>query len=403
MAVRKILHIDLDAFFCSVEEQMNPALRGKAFAVGGRPDQRGVVASCSYPARKAGIRSAMPMSQALRLLPALIVVPARHHEYGKRSDAVMAILRNWTPILEQVSVDEAFLDLSDLPEDLETLAKKIQTEVQQKTGLPCSLGGAVNKLVAKIANDVGKSRSAGNGPPRAILIVPPGKEAEFLAPLPVKTIWGIGDKTANRLAELGIKTASQLAAADEEFLISQFGKFGRMMKQSAAGHDDSPVMVEHAVKSISQEITFERDLADRERLIQTLHDLSAQVAFRLRSNSLEGSTVRIKIRWPDFSTHTRQVTLAQATCQDGVIFSTACGLFDSIWAPGRPVRLIGVGVSGLQTPFRQLPLWDSMDEKERRLLTAVDEVREKFGKTAIQRGDQLKPGFSHPDGKRGQH
>ena len=192
---RKILHIDLDAFFCSVEENKNPSLRGKPFAVGGRPDQRGVVASCSYAARKFGVRSAMPMARAMKLCPELIIVSGRHGEYGKISKQVMDYLGTLTPLIEQVSIDEAFLDLSDLPESGESLAKSIQKTIQEQYHLPCSIGVATNKLVAKIATDAGKAANRTDHSPQAITNVAPGMEAEFLAPLPAQALWGIGPKT----------------------------------------------------------------------------------------------------------------------------------------------------------------------------------------------------------------
>src|SRR4030042_6353395 len=212
--IRKILHIDLDAFFCSVEENNDPRLFGKPFAVGGRPDQRGVVASCSYAARRFGVRSAMAMAQAKKICPGLIIISGRHGDYGIISRQVMDYLKSLTPLLEQVSIDEAFLDLTDLPEPGDVLAAKIQKYIQDQYHLPCSIGVATNKLVAKIATDFGKASKRSNEPPRAIKSIQHGEEARFLAPLPTIALWGIGPKTAARLAELGIHTIGDIAQCD---------------------------------------------------------------------------------------------------------------------------------------------------------------------------------------------
>ena len=217
--MRKIIHIDLDAFFCSVEELLDPSLIGKAFAVGGKPGQRGVVSSCSYAARQFGVRSAMPTGNALRLCPGLILVGGSHSRYSEYSRRVMAILERYSGLIEQVSIDEAFLDVSDLQVPGVEIAKQIQGDVRTKVGLPCSLGIATSKLVAKIATDHGKSQHRGATPPSAITEVLPGKEAEFLAPLPVDALWGVGPKTKELLSEWGIKTIGELASQNEnEFL-----------------------------------------------------------------------------------------------------------------------------------------------------------------------------------------
>ena len=383
---RKILHLDLDAFFCAVEEQHDPSLRRKPFAVGGRPQARGVVSSCSYAARQFGVRSAMPMAKAFRLCPQLIIVPPRHDVYYQVSRQVMEILHNWTPLVEQVSVDEAFLDLSDLPDSPEALARRLQGNINKQLGLPCSIGAATNKLVAKIATEVGKGAVHTGDYPNAIQVVPPGEEAAFLAPLPTEMLWGVGPKTAARLAELGIKTIGEIARWPEADLVRRFGQNGELLARRARGIDNRPVVTEHAAKSISQEITFARDVRDGESLRQTLRGLTKEVGYRLRRAELSGATVRLKLRWPDFTTITRQATLPQPTDQDGEIYAAALQLFDKVWPVGRPVRLIGVGVSELQPTCRQLSLWDTDAERERRLLTTLDTLRERFGDRAVQRG-----------------
>jgi DNA polymerase IV len=386
MTNRKILHLDLDAFFCAVEELRNPELRGQPFAVGGRPNERGVISSCSYPARLCGVHSAMPTARALKLCPNLILVIPQHHAYHDASVQVMEILNQLTPLVEQISIDEAFMDVSDLPQSGLELAKVLQASIFQKTGLPCSIGVATNKLVAKIATNIGKSTHRAPTPPRAILVVPPGEEAAFLAPLPVRELWGVGPKMSARLVELGITTIGELAKMPESWMVKQFGKWGYEMSQHARGIDDRPIELVREAKSISQEVTFDRDIADQKRLEDTLQELSTQVAYRLRQDGLTGGTVRIKLRWPDFSTHTRQITLQQATDQDGIIFSTARQLFHSLWQPGRAVRLLGVGVSGLSNTVYQLTLWEGSNEKERRLLAALDSLRQRYGEDAVQRG-----------------
>ncbi|HEY5157157.1 MAG TPA: DNA polymerase IV [Anaerolineales bacterium] len=384
--LRTILHLDLDAFFCAVEELRDPSLRGKPFAVGGRPDQRGVVASCSYAARGFGVHSAMAMSQALRLCPELMVISHSHGEYGKMSDKVMERMGDLSPLVEQISIDEAFVDISDLREDPMTVARRIQGRINDELGLPCSIGIATNKLLAKIATEVGKKSSQKGVAPNAVTIVPPGNEAGFLEQLPVAMLWGVGPKTAEKLAEYGIKTIGDLARRPLADLGRWFGENGRDLSRRAHGMDDSPVVTEHEVKSISQETTFIKDVSDDKALAATLRELSSQVGRRLRQAGIAGTTVRIKLRWPDFTTLTRQVTITQPTDQDEEIYTTALDLLDKVRAKGKAVRLIGVGVSGLGAPLRQLELWGSQTEKSRKLQVALDKLQEKYGKKVIRRG-----------------
>jgi DNA polymerase-4 len=364
---RKILHLDLDAFFCAVEEQRDPALIGKPFAVGGRPEERGVVSSCSYPARAFGVRSAMPMGRARQLCPQLQIVPPHYDLYHQLSQQVMERLRAVTPLVEQVSIDEAFLDVSDRPESGEALARRLQAQIRAELGLPCSLGIAANKLVAKIANDYGKRQAPRGAPPNAITVVPPGEEARFLAPLPAEALWGVGPKTAARLAKMGIRTIGDIARWPEEELVERFGKNGREMARHARGIDDQPVITSHEAKSISQEVTFARDTRDLETLQKTLHSLSQGVGRSLREAGLCCWTVKLKFRWPDFKTATRQLTLPNPTDDDEVIFSTALKLFHTLWKPKQAVRLLGVGASKLlpasqagsatRPEAKQLSLW----------------------------------------------
>ncbi|HWQ46422.1 MAG TPA: DNA polymerase IV [Longilinea sp.] len=393
MPERKIFHLDLDAFFCSAEELRRPELAGIPFAVGGRPDSRGVVASCSYAARQLGIHSAMPMAQAVRLCPKLVRVSGDYAYYQSLSHQVMDVLRNWSGRIEPISIDEAFLDLTDLSEPSLSLAEKLQKQIKTETGLPCSIGVASNKLVAKMATDVGKSRHKGITTPAAITIVPFGTEREFLAPLKVKMLWGVGPKTAAVLEEMGILTIGQLTQVDERRLAQRFGKMGSDLARRARGEDDRPVEESHTVKSISQETTFARDEADGQVLEKVIRELSTQVGHSLRKEGICACTIRLKLRWADFTTITRQTTHSQPVDQDQIIAETAITLLHQAWKPGTLVRLVGVGAANLTDNIRQLELWDTEADKERRLLQAVDALKEKFGNQTIQRG------FDKPDVK----
>ncbi|OQA22159.1 MAG: DNA polymerase IV [Chloroflexi bacterium ADurb.Bin360] len=389
---RKILHLDLDAFFCAVEELRDPTLQGKPFAVGGLPEQRGVVASCSYAARRFGIHSAMPMGQALRRYPDLIVIHGRHSEYAAYSCKVMAQCANLSHLVEQISIDEAFLDVSDLRAAAETLAYELQATIWDDLHLPCSIGVATNKLVAKIANNVGKSRATGTGAPMAITVVPPGEEAAFLAPLPITELWGVGPKTAVQLTALGILTIGDLARLPAADLLQHFGEHGRDLAQRACGEDDRPVMIEHEVKSVSHETTFEVDVTDGELLRRTLRHLAEGVGRRMRQTGIQGNTVRLKLRWADYTTITRQVALEEPTDLDAEISAAVVMLFDKAWSGERPVRLIGVGVSGLREPVQQLGLWETSSDKGRKLQETLDAVRERFGSDAVKRASDLNQG-----------
>jgi len=390
---RTILHLDLDAFFCSVEEQSDPSLASRPFVVGGRPDQRGVVASCSYAARRWGVHSAMAMAQAVRLCPDLVIVPASFHLYHLASERVMELLSDVTPLVEPISIDEAFLDVSDMAEAGELVARRVQATINARLHLPCSLGVATNKLVAKIANNVGKARLKSDRPPNSIVVVPAGQEAAFLAPLPLRDLWGVGPKMAARMAGLGMHTIGDLARWPEGELAQRFGKYGHDLALRARGIDDRPVETEREARSISQETTFAEDLRDSPALRRNLRQLAEQVGRRLRRHQLSGTTIKIKLRWSDFTTLTRQTTLDHATDLDSEICDAAGQLFDRTWPPGKPVRLIGVGVSNLSQPVRQLGLWqDAHAEKDRRLQAALDCISERFGDHAVRRASRLAQG-----------
>lgn len=392
LSARKIIHLDLDAFYCAVEEQYVPSLKGLAFAVGGRPDQRGVVASCSYAARKYGVRSAMPMARAVTLCPHLKIVSGNHQRYSQASRRVMAELEDVSELVEQISIDEAFLDVSDDPRSAAVIARQLQAAIRDKLKLPCSLGVATNKLVAKIATDVGKAAAKSEGPPNAIQVVPPGQEAGFLAALPADALWGVGPKTAARLADLGIHTIGAIADLPEQDLVRWFGKHGHDLYRRSRGIDHRKVEPVREAKSVSKETTFPKDVQDQARLRATLESLSEGVARRLDREALAGTTIKLKLRWSDFTTYTRQTTLDQPTAECDLIYKTACSLFEDLWTAGRPVRLLGVGVSGLGPPVRQLSLWDyqteaHIAEKEAQLRAAVEILQRKFGSRVIHWGD----------------
>ena len=385
---RAIIHLDLDAFFCAVEEQRDPGLRGQPFAVGGSPEGRGVVASCSYAARQFGVRSAMPMARAVQLCPNLKIVSTHRSAYKEASQQVMERLHALTSQVEQLSIDEAFLDVSDLDESAERLGRRLQADIRDDLNLPCSLGIASNKLVAKIATDVGKGAHSGGQPPNALTLVPPGQEADFLAPLPVEMLWGVGPKTAQKLAPLGVETIGDLAAIPELELADLLGKQGWELSKRARGLDDRPIVTEREAKSFSREKTFSRDIRDGSVLRETLRKQAQDVARRLHRRGRAARTVTLKIRWPDFETLTRQTTLDQPTDDGALITETAFQLFEQVWKPGRAVRLIGMGVSNLDEHARQLGLWDPDVRRELQLHQALKDLQARFGKGAIWRGSE---------------
>lgn len=385
--IRTIIHLDLDAFYCAVEELLNPDLRGKPFAVGGSPQGRGVVSSCSYAARQRGIHSAMPMSRAVRLCPDLIICPGNHKEYGRRSRQVMAVLRRRTDLIEQISIDEAFLDVSRQTSQPLAYAKALQEDIREETDLPCSLGIASNKLVAKIATDVGKSSVKTSTYPNAIQVVLPGQEANFLAPLPIEMLWGVGPKTAERLASLGIYTIGDLASWPREDLFKRLGKAGYDLHTRAQGIDNREIVTQREPKSFSQEITFSKDITDAARLKEQIHKQSLRVAKAMVKANQKGVTIKVKIRWPDFTTITRQTTLQTPTSDANIIFETAYQLFSENWDRKTPVRLIGVGVAQLQQPSRQLSLWEKTDyNKMAKIESAIYKVQQRFGEGSITKG-----------------
>jgi len=380
-----ILHVDMDAFFVSVELLDRPELRGKPVVVGGQPDQRGVVTAASYEARKYGIQSAMPLRTAGKLCPHAVFLESRHNLYSQWSDRVAAILGKYSPVVEMASVDEAYLDLAGTERLLGppfAAAHALLREITGKTGLPCSAGLARTRLAAKVASDQAK--------PRGLLWVPSGSEESFLAPLGVRRIPGIGKVTEAALHALGIDTVAQLAAATQEKLEQNFGRWGTALHRKARGGDTYEFFVDAEPKSISHNHTFSHDTDDRAALDATLSLLCQKAMKRLRDASLSASTVTLTIRYAGFETITRAHTLRQATHLDPVALENVRKLFDRHWDRSRKVRLLGVALSSFTHGGEQLDLLDAgRREKMERLAQATDRLRDRFGFSKVQFGGSL--------------
>ncbi len=351
--MRHILHADLDAFYAAVEQLDNPELRGRPVLVGGRPEDRGVVATASYEAREFGVHSAMPMRSAVRRCPQGVVVPPRFGRYREMSSLVMGIFRQLTDLVEALSLDEAYLDVTEAVEGGKpplAVALDLKQQVREGTGLVLSVGVATNKSVAKIASDLRK--------PDGLVVVAPGEEADFLAPLPVGKLYGIGPKTAGRLQQEGVETIGQLAAQPMDWFTRRFGQRAAAVRAKAMGEDQEPVHTDRETKSISAETTFASDLAEPERLRQELAQLASNVASHLSRSELQGRTVTLKARLADFTTFTRQVTIPSPTASEETILAQAWRLLSLEMAPGRSFRLLGVGVSSFdQSSHVQLSLF----------------------------------------------
>jgi len=378
---RRILHIDLDAFFVSVEQVLAPELAGKPVIVGGRPERRGVVASASYEARAYGVRAAMPLAQAYRLCPQAIFLQGDFRKYRDFSARFMDILADFSPSLEPGGLDEAYLDVTgcDIFGTPFQIAKKIKERVRKELGLIASVGIASCKVVAKVASDAGK--------PDGLVEVPVGGERSFLAPLPVVRLPGVGDKTEQMLVVMGVKTIGQLANLPLELLKSRFGTFGVMLHEHANGIDDSKVEMYGEVKSISRETTLERDTLDSQFLEGVLRHLSEKVGADLRHEGKRARSVVLKLRYSDFETITRRFTPRESLASDEVIFAEAVRLLSQALAKKRkPVRLIGVGVSNLVGEARQLAMFDQTARRLELLDKTIDRIRRKYGFEAIQTG-----------------
>ena len=390
MSRATILHVDLDAFFAAVEQRDRPELRGRPVVVGvGGPHDRGVVSAASYEARRFGVHSAMPLRTAARLCPEAVFVPVRGSVYAAVSREVMGILRRYTPALEQISIDEAFLDVAGselLFGPPSAIARDIRRDVAREVGLTASVGVATTKLVAKVASDLQK--------PNGLVLVAPGTEAAFLAPLPISRLWGVGPKTAGSLAELGVRTIGDLAALPDDLLARRFGRQGPVLRQRARGVDPSPVSAGDRARSVSHEHTFDVDTSDLEVLERTLLALSEGVAGRLRAGGVRGRTVSVKVRDASFRTTARQRTLAQATDQTEVVFAAALDLARP-QLRGIRVRLLGVAASHLDDDD-QLAFFDSADERQRRAAAAADAIRRRYGAGAIRRARLLGGSVAEP-------
>ena len=376
---RTILHVDLDAFFAAVEQRDRPELRGKPVIVGGGgPNDRGVVSTASYEARVFGVRSAMPLRTAGRLCPHGVFLPVDGAKYQAVSREVMGVLKRFTPLVEPISIDEAFLDVTGSRElfgDGERIGRRLKAEVQAAVDLTISVGVATTKLVAKIASDLRK--------PDGLVVVPPGTEAEFLAPLEIGRLWGVGAKSAAVLREYGVRTIGDLAALPEDLLVRRFGKHGASLGERARGLDADPVSGRDPAKSIGHEHTFDVDTSDPEVIERTLLGMSEGVAGRLRDSGVRASTITVKIRDTTFRTITRQRTLPEATDLTEPIFRTAIELARPE-VRGTRIRLLGVTASGLGER-EQLALFGSEDPRRRRAVEAADAVRHRFGERAITR------------------
>ena len=381
-----ILHVDMDAFFVSVELLERPDLRGKPVVVGGRPDQRGVVSAASYEARKFGIHSAMPLRTAGRLCPHAIFLDGHHAKYFEWSDRIASILAKFSPIVEMVSVDEAYLDLSGterLYGPPIAAADKLLRTITKTTGLPCSGGLAPTRLVAKVASDQAK--------PRGLVWVPPGSEARFLAPLPIRKIPGIGEVTERALRALGIDTVEQLATHSQEKLEKIFGQWGTALYRKARGGDSYEFLIDAEPKSISHNHTFGEDTADVAEMESMLSHLSQKACKRLREAGLSARTLTLTIRYAGFETHTRSKTLHEPAHLDADIFAVFLALLREHRDPERKIRLLGAALSGLSHGSEQLDLLEA-DRREKldKLTKATDRLRDKFGFDSVHFGASLR-------------
>ncbi len=384
MSPRKIIHIDMDAFFASVEIRERPELANRAVVVGGRAEGRGVVAAANYIARRYGIHSAMPTASALRLCPELVVLPPRHALYAEVSRQIHEIFQRYTPQIEPLSLDEAFLDVSGserLFGTAEQIGREIKQAIKDELSLVASVGLAPNKFLAKIASDLEK--------PDGFVVVKEGEEEAFLAPLPITRIWGVGKVAAKGFERLGIRTIGQLRHYSPRLIREHFGNSGEQFLRLAKGIDERPVVSESEAKSVSNETTFAVDITEPQVMREWLHALTEQVAWRLRAHELKGRTIQIKVRFSDFTTLTRSLSLDDVTDITAEIWQAVQTLFaQRLPQPLPPVRLLGVGVSNFAEPQpRQGDLFARDEGRQRKLDSVLDEAQSRFGKGAVRRGN----------------
>lgn len=389
-----IIHVDMDAFYASVEIRDRPELAGKPVVVGGSPDGRGVVAAASYEARKYGVHSAMPAAQARRLCPNAVFLRSRIDYYAKVSKQIREVFEAFTPLVEPLSLDEAFLDVTGSEQlfgPAETIARRIKAEIFGQLRLVASTGVAPNKFLAKIASDLDK--------PDGFVVVKPDEVDTFLEALPVERIWGVGRQGSKTMHRLGVRTIGELKQLPVEVLESSFGSSGEHFWRLARGLDDRPVVPDREAKSISHETTFETDLADATVLRSWLFELTDQVGRRLRRHELRGGTAHLKVRFSDFRTLTRSQKLSEPTNATDELFSVVVEMLETR-LPGKhpPVRLLGMGVSDIDVSGRvQGHLFDEEDRRRHRQLDQVaDEVKDRFGTSALGRGTSLQRGKGRP-------
>jgi DNA polymerase-4 len=387
VASRAILHIDMDAFYASIEERDQPALVGKPVIVGGTPHGRGVVAAANYAARKYGIHSAMPAVTARRLCPHAVFLPTRHAYYAEVAHQIRAIFHRYTPLVEPLSLDEAFLDVTDsrkLFGEAAAIGRTIKREIAQELRLTASVGIAPNKFLAKVASDLGK--------PDGFVAVDSKHVLGFLGPLPVTRLWGVGKVASNRLREHGVSNIGELRGKSQAWLQQLFGKQSEHLWRLAHGIDERAVIADSETKSISHETTFEHDISERDTLRSWLSELTEQVGVRLRRYGLHGRTVQVKIRFADFKTITRAHTMAEPSSITHELWRVAARLLeDNIPAQNPGVRLLGVGVSGFEhEPVQGLLFAQVARDKQLRLDAISDDVKQRFGASALRRALDLR-------------
>jgi len=392
--MRTYFHVDMDAFFVSVEELFDPSLKGKPVVVGGRPNERGVVSAASYAARKFGVHSAMPLRTAYKLCPQAIFVDGHPDRYRESSRQVYEVLHSFSPLVEMASIDEAYVDMSGterLYGPPLKAAHRLHERMKAVTRLNCSIGIAASRLVAKISSDQAK--------PNGILWVISGQEAQFLAPLDVRKVPGVGKVTEKNLHTLGIHKVGDLARLDEDFLEERFGKWGLALAGKSRGEDaggwyDTEIGENSGPKSVSHEHTFSEDTADLATLESTLARLSEMVGRRLREHKLHARTLQLKLRYSDFSTITRAHSVTRPTQLDTELFAEIRELFHRNWKTGAAVRLLGVNASSFEESTEQMDLLgEDRHDRWTQALAAADRLRDKFGESAVSLAASMRGKF----------